>query len=130
MLRGSVRRARDWLYYACMKAGEPQLIVPLSEHEALAELQAYDFPAESMTKARVILAAKAWIEDDLACFFADPESTKRFVIIFKSYRSFMPAIGVDDMRNAEIGALYRLDVFVSDGHLPVVDRVERAHISK
>ena len=113
-----------------MKARESQSIVPLSEHDPLAELHDHDFPPQSMTKARAILAAKAWIDDDLACFFADPESTKRFVVIFKSYRSFMPALGGDDMRNADIGALYRLDVFVSDGHLPVVDRAEPAHISK
>lgn len=113
-----------------MKVREPQSIVPLSEHEALAELQDYDFPAESMTKAKVMLTAKAWIDDDLACFFADPESTKRFVVIFNPHRDHKPALAGEDMRSAEIGALYQLDVFVSDGHLPVVDRAERAHISK
>jgi len=73
-----------------------------------------------MTKAKAILSAKAWIDDNLACFFADPESTTRFVLVFESYRGFMPALG----------ALYRLDVFVTEGHLPIVDRADRAHMSK
>lgn len=102
-----------------MKATDRQLIVRLDEHPDLADLQAYDFPAESMTKARAILTAKAWINDELACFFADQETAKRFVVMFKPHRGFMPTLGGDDMRNAEIGALYQLDVFVCDRHLPV-----------
>ena len=130
MLQSSVSTSCDWLYCIRMKTAVHPDIIPLEQHHAFAELEEYDFPIESMTQAKAILSAKAWIDDNLACFFADPESTTRFVLVFESYRGFMPALGGDDMRDAEIGALYRLDVFVSDRHLPVVDRADRIHMSK
>jgi hypothetical protein len=113
-----------------MQAAGRHDIVPLEQHHAFAELQEYDFPSASVAKARAILTAKAWIDDDLACFFADPESTKRYVVVFKPHGCFTPALGGDDMRDAEIGALYGLEVFVPVGRAPVVDRAERIHMSK
>jgi hypothetical protein len=99
-------------------------IPQLDDHEDLADLQAYDFPATPKSKARAVLTAKAWIGEDLGCFFVDQETSDRFVVLFKAYQGFMPGLGGDDMRNADIGALYELSIFVSGGCLPIVDRAE------
>lgn len=126
MLRGSVRMARVFVWCAPMKDDtDASTIMQLDAHPDLADLQEYDFPLKSMTGSRAVLIAKAWINDDLACFFAEPDSSGRFVLLFKAYQSYLSGLGGEDMRDARIDALYDLTVFVMKDCPPIVDCVRR-----
>jgi hypothetical protein len=70
-----------------------------------------------------VLTAKAWMGNDLACFFTDAEKgSDRYVLFFRSSTVYRPMMDGDDMRSANIGAMYELDVFVPAHHLPIIDR--------
>lgn len=130
MLRGNVRTAGVLVWCDLMNSTDASTIVQLDAHPDLAALQGYDFPRESMTGARAVLIAKAWIRDDLACFFAEQDSLERFVLLFKAYQSYLSGLGGEDMRDARIGALYHLTVFVMKDCPPIVDCVRRVRLRR
>lgn len=130
MLRGSVRMVGVLVWCDPMNSTNASTIVQLDAHPDLAALQLYDFPLKSMTGARAVLIAKAWINDDLACFFAEQDSSERFVLLFKAYQGYLSGLGSEDMRDARIGALYHLTVFVMKDCPPIVDYVRRVRLRR
>lgn len=102
-------------------------ILPLIERPDAETLRQFDHPPQSLKRWVGILAAKAWMDADLACFFAEAESgTERYVLIFKSSNAYMAAPGGADMRQASVASIHELDVFVTAHHPPIIDRTDRA----
>ena len=97
----------------------------LSEHPDTETLRGFDQPSASLQGWRGILTAKAWIGSDLACFFTSREGGDRVLLLFKLSKAYSPTEGGHDMRFAHIGAVYDLDVFVSERLPPMVERAER-----
>lgn len=105
---------------------EQQAISNLADHPDAETLREHDHPLQSLRRWKGILTAKAWLGSDLACFFAGADgSESRIVLFFKSSNAYLPACGGEDMREAAVACLYELDVFVTEHHLPIIDRVER-----
>ncbi len=69
----------------------------------------YTFPPDLLA---IIQQSKAW-------------ATIKTHIMYALRSKYRPGQGGEDMRGAPIGALYDLDVFVSDKHLPIIDYAER-----
>lgn len=109
----------------------PMLVQPLPEIAQLADhpdaevLRDYDHPAQNLRCWKGALTAKAWMGTDLACFFAEVEGNARIVLFFKSANAYRSMIDGDDMREALIGSVYELDVFVTAHQLPIIDRIQR-----
>jgi hypothetical protein len=98
----------------------------LAIHPDAEALREHDHPRKHLSRWRAILTAKAWMGSQLACFFVQHEGRgKRIVLVFNDANAFHPGFGGEDMRTAPIAALYDLDVFVPEKHLPIVDRAER-----
>lgn len=100
-------------------------IVDLGDHPDADALVAYDHPLESLSRWRATLTAKAWIDRDLGCFFVDTEhGLARAVLIFPADAGFRPKLTGTDMRTAEIGSVFDLDVVVRFSGHPAVTRAE------
>jgi len=101
-------------------------ILPLDDHPDAEILREFDHPQRSLKRWAGVLSAKAWIGEDLACFFAEAESgADRIVLVFKATKGYLAGIYGGDMRHAPIGSIYEVDVFVTAHFTPIVDRIER-----
>ncbi len=54
----------------------------------------------------------------------DEGRERRIVLIFDGIKDFRPGFDGEDMGKAPLAALYELDVFVPENHLPIVGRAE------
>jgi hypothetical protein len=100
-------------------------IAQLTDHPDVEVLREYDYPPRSLRCWKGALTAKACLGTDLACFFAEVEGNARIVLCFKSANAYRAMLDGDDMREALIGSVYELDVFVTARQLPVIDRIQR-----
>lgn len=90
-------------------------------HPDAEALLAYDHPGESLTNWQAVLTAKAWLGDDLGCFFVDGEQgAVRAVLVFRADRAFQAEAGSMDMRSAPIGQLFVLEVVCGARRTPSV----------
>ena len=96
-------------------------IPDLGDHPDLETLRDYDHPPASLRRWRATLAAKAWLGNELACFFVRREVAERYVVFFHASKDFRPRFYGIDMRKAGIGASFELDVFVASRAKPIVD---------
>jgi hypothetical protein len=100
-------------------------IAPLAEHPDSEILREFDHPTSSLKRWVGVLTAKAWIGDDLACFFTEAESgAERYVLVFKPLNAGLAGIYGIDMRLASVGSTYLMDVFVTAHYQPIIDRIE------
>lgn len=108
-----------------MTTTEP--IADLAIHPDAEALARFDHPAGDMERWRATLIAKAWAGQDLACFFIDAEfRVARVVLIFPGADGCRARAGGIDMRVAEIGSTFLLDVIMRSSSPPFVERAELA----
>lgn len=125
MLRSSVSSTVVGASFLPMPS-RPDTIVQLTKHPDSEILRDFDHPPSSLKRWSGVLTAKAWIGDDLACFFTDAErGTERYILIFKALNVYKAGIHGTDMRLARIGATYLMDVFVTARSRAIIDRIER-----
>lgn len=96
-------------------------IPELGDHPDLEVLRDYDHPPVSLRRWHATLAARAWLGDELACFFVGGETAERYVVFFHASKEFRPRFYGIDMRKAAIGQSFELDVFVASRTKPIVD---------
>lgn len=101
-------------------------ILPLDDHPDAETLHHFDHPQRSLKRWAGVLTVKAWVGEDLACFFAETEhGADRIVLVFTAAKGYMAGIYGGDMRDAPIGSVYEVDVFVTAHFMPIIDRIER-----
>lgn len=99
-----------------------EIIADLANHPDAEALARFDHPRTDLSHWRGTLIAKAWIRDDLACFFAQVgDALSHYVLVFHAFRGFRPVMEGQDMREAVIGSVFRLDVMIKpDGRTVVL----------
>jgi len=99
-----------------------EIIADLAEHPDAEALARFDHPTWDLSAWRGTLIAKAWIGDDLACFFARVgDALSHYILVFHASRGFRPVMEGQDMREAVIGSVFRLDVMIKpDGRTVVL----------
>lgn len=102
-----------------------EFIVDLVNHQDVEALRLYDHPSRPLHRYPAILTAKAWLGEDLACFFAGFHDDDLFVLIFRKSDCFSSMHSDGDMRDAEIGMTYRLSTGAANRASARVEAVER-----
>lgn len=104
-------------------------IVQLVDHPDADTLRPFDHPFRSLKRWIGVLTAKAWMGTDLACFFTEAErGMERYVLIFKAANGYIAGIDGGDMRHAQVGSAYEMDVFVTAHFRPIIDRIESVRL--
>jgi len=112
--------------YPCDVEGEADQIPDITAHPDAEALLTYDHPTMTLISWRAVLTAKAWLGDELGCFFVDAEhEAMRLLLIFNADRSFQAEAGSIDMRSAVPGEMYELEVACGARPRPVVLRADR-----
>jgi len=93
------------------------------EHPDAEILRAYDHPPDSLRGWRATLAAKAWIDGELACFFVGGEIAERYILLFDASNDYRPQFHGSDMRDAGIGTAYEIDALVIPRMRPIANSV-------
>lgn len=127
MLRGGVHHLPTAASVGRMRHADSHDIVDLMHHPDVEALRLYDHPATPLHRYPAILTAKAWLDGDLACFFAGFHDDRLYVLIFRKSDEFSSMHSDGDMRTATLGGTYRVSTGAVNRSMPRVEAVEPVH---